>query len=210
MAKSNDSTSLLSDLTVVGQMKARAVGAWVERRGFCVFLEERRFGAHSRRAPDEPAVALCGVDNMLARAHLEDAGFDWVIETGLGAGPAAFKNFSLHTFPSSMRAAKLWADTESPAGQPASDILSRPAYNRRQHPSLDECGLTQLASKTIGVPFVGLLAAAFAISEILRRLHGGIAIEVLSASTTALEDIETSAVPSSVYAHGHTLAEVNE
>ena len=144
----------------------------------------------------------------MARAHLEGAGFDWVIEAGLGAGAAAFENFSLHTFPSSMRAAKLWADTGSSAVRLESDSLSRPAYNEQQHPSLDDCGLTQLALRTIGVPFVGLLAAAFAISEILRRLHGGIAFEVLSASTTALEDIETSAVPSSVYAYGHTLAKV--
>ncbi len=206
IAESNDSTSLLSDLTLVGQMKTRAMGVWVQRQGFCGFLQERRFGAHSTRASNEPAVALCGVDNLLARSHLEDAGFDWVIETGLGAGPAAFKNFSLHTFPSSLRAAKLWADTGSLVNSAASDTRSRPAYNKREHPSLDECGIAQLASRSIGVPFVGLLAAAFAIAEILRRLHGGIAFEVLSVCTAALDDIETSAITSSVYAHGHTLA----
>jgi hypothetical protein len=207
IAESNDSTSLLTLPGLVGQMKTRAMSSWLERQGFRTVLEERRFGAYSRRAPDEPAVALCGVDNQLARAHLEGAGFEWVIEAGLGAGPAAFRNFSLHTFPSSLRAADLWADigSRSPAGE-SGGTLSQPAYRMEEHPSLDECGLTQLASRTIGVPFVGLMAAAFAISELLRRLHGGVAFEVISGCTAVLEDIETSPAPSAVYAYGHTLA----
>lgn len=204
VAESNDSTSLLSNLGLVGEIKTRAMSTWLERQGFRTYLEERRFGAHSHRAPDEPAVALCGVDNTLARRHLEGAGFEWVIETGLGAGPAAFKNFSLHTFPSSLRATDLWAEA-APANQ-ANRALSQPAYRAEQHPSLDECGLTQLASRTVGVPFVGLMAAASAIAEILRRLHGGASFEVLSACTAALEDIEVSPCTSALYSYGHTTA----
>jgi hypothetical protein len=205
IAESNDSTSLLSDLPLVGRMKTRAMSVWLERQGFRTSLEERRFGPYSKRAPDEPAVALCGVDNKLARSYLERAGFDWVIETGLGSGPTAFQNFSLHTFPSSLQAADLWADSESTEPAPT---ISQPAYSTDKHPSLDECGLAQLASRTIGVPFVGLLAAAFAIAEILRRLHGGTGFEVISGSTAALEDIEMSSTPSSVYAFGHTPAAI--
>jgi hypothetical protein len=203
LAESNDSTSLLSNLDLVGRMKTRAISAWLERQGFRTYLEERRFGPYSRRAPDEPAVALCGVDNKLARSYLEGAGFQWVIETGLGAGPSAFKNFSLHTFPSSLKASELWADSESIT--PAV-VGGQPAYSTDKHPSLDECGLAQLASRSIGVPFVGLLAAAFAVSEILRRLHGGPALELLSGNSAALEDIEMSLMQSSVYAFGHTEA----
>jgi hypothetical protein len=203
LAESNDSTSLLSHLNLVGEMKTRVLSAWLERQGFRTFLEERRFGPFTRRAPHEPAVALCGVDNKLARSYLEQAGFEWVIETGLGAGPGAFKNFSLHTFPSSLKASELWADTEHRAPSPLGE---QPAYSADKHPSLDECGLTQLASRSIGVPFVGLLAAAFAVSEILRRLHGGSALELLSGNSAVLEDIETSHMSSSVYAFGHTEA----
>lgn len=211
IAESNDSTSLLSHLSLVGKMKTRAMTAWLEQLGFQSVLEERRFGPYSRRATDEPAVALCGVDNKLARTYLEDAGFEWVVETGLGAGPSAFKNFSLHTFPSSLRAAELWADTgKVTAALEGRDTLSQPAYRTEKHPSLDSCGLAQLASRTIGVPFVGLMAATFAIAEILRRLHGGAAFEVISACTAALEDIETSSIASSVYAYGHTGAKAHE
>ena len=48
-----------------------------------------------------------------------------------------------------------------------------PAYAQLKKGGLDQCGLTQLASRTVGVPFVGLIAATFVISELLRRLHDG-------------------------------------
>jgi hypothetical protein len=72
------------------------------------------------------------------------------------------------------------------------------------------CGITQLASHTIGVPFVGLLAAAFAVAEVLRRLHSGITHEVISASTSTLEDIEASTIPSSLHEYRHTLADTED
>jgi hypothetical protein len=67
----------------------------------------------------------------------------------------------------------------------------QPAYQALRREGMDECGLAQLASRTVGVPFVGLIAAALAVSEILRRLHGGTALELASGSIAALQDIET-------------------
>jgi hypothetical protein len=207
IASSNISTSLLSSSAIVGQMKTRAAAAWVERQGFRCLLEERRFGRQTCRGPSEPAVALCGVDNTLARQHLERVGFEWVIETGLGAGPEAFKNFSLHTFPSSRSAATLWSENQmATRAQPLTlELIAQlPAYQTALYPDLDECGVAQLASRTVGVPFVGLTAATLAIAEVLRRLHGGMILEVLSGSSAVLEDIETVWRPSETYAFGHT------
>ena len=203
MAKSNESTSLLTDSTMIGLMKTRALATWLEERGFHTIVDERRFGKWTRRAPHEPNVALFGVDNSLARAALEEAGFGLVVETGLGAGPQAFRNFSLHAFPSSLNAARLWAGNVSSI---ASDVLKMPAYEPSKHPTLDECGLAQLASRTVGVPFVGLTAACFAVAELLRRLHGGHALELVSGSTAALEDIEISAMDNRTYEFGHVAA----
>ena len=90
LAPSNDSTSLLSFLHDVGR-RSRVVAEWLER-GFETFLEERRFGPWTR-APDEPSVALCGVDNALARAALEKAGFDLVVEAGLRRGAAGLSKY---------------------------------------------------------------------------------------------------------------------
>jgi hypothetical protein len=196
LAPSNDSTSLLSFLRDVGRRKTRVVAAWLEQRGFETFLDERRFGAWTKRGHEEPNVAFCGVDNALARAALEKPGFDLIVEAGLGAGPQAFRSFSLHTFPSSSSAEQLWS---SQVGVPNENFEDQSAYQALRHAGMDECGLAQLASRTVGVPFVGLIAAGLAMSELLRRLHNGLALEIASGSVAALEHIEAVRMPSEPY-----------
>jgi hypothetical protein len=44
-----------------------------------------------------------------------------------------------------------------------------PAYQSLKREGMDSCGLAQLASRTVGVPFVGLIAACLVVSELLRR-----------------------------------------
>jgi len=200
MAESNDSTSLLASPKAIEWMKTRWTAAWLEARGFRPFIEERRFGEWTRRSPAEPGVALCGVDNGLARAALERAGFDLVIESGLGAGSESFRNFSMHSFPGSRRAEKLWSSVGIAA---APDVSGMPAYEELRKSGLDQCGLAQLASRTVGVPFVGLIAGGFVIAELLRRLHGGVALDVVAGSTAALEDIEISPIAAGPYRCGH-------
>jgi hypothetical protein len=39
--------------------------------------------------------------------------------------------------------------------------------------ALDQCGVTLLAGKAVGAPFVGAVAATLVLSEVLRLLHGG-------------------------------------
>lgn len=201
MAVSNDSTSLLAVPEQPQVMKTRWVGDWLERRGFEVRHEERRFGSWSKRHHLEPGAAFCGVDNALARAALEDGGFDLVIEAGLGAGTQGFRNFSLHCFPGPKRASAIWGAAAAAAAAP--DVSLMPAYEAMKEKGLDSCGVTQLASRTIGVPFVGLTAAILAVGELLRRLHGGRAMELVSGSLMALDDTEAFAAASEPYAHGH-------
>jgi len=196
IAPSNDSTSLLSRTADTGRRKTRVVGEWLEARGFVTFLEERRFGAWTTRAPDEPNVALCGVDNALARSALEKPGFDLVVEAGLGAGAQAFRSFSIHSFPASGSAEQLWARQ---VGQAEENFENKPAYEALRRGGMDQCGLAQLASRTVGVPFVGLTATCLAISELLRRLHGGLAFEVAAGSVAALDGIEKAEVTAAPY-----------
>lgn len=196
LTASNDSTSLLSFLPDIGRRKTRVVAEWLEARGFETFLEERRFGAWIKRAADEPGVALCGVDNALARAALEKPGFDLVVEAGLGAGPQAFRSFSMHTFPASRAAEQIWS---LQVGAKDVSYDDQPAYQALRDEGMDQCGLAQLASRTVGVPLVGLVAAAVVIAELLRRLHGGAALELAAGSVAALQDVEAVAAPASPY-----------
>jgi hypothetical protein len=53
------------------------------------------------------------------------------------------------------------------------------------------------------MPFVGLIAAALSVSELLRRLHGAEGVEFASGSALNLDDIGCVRLPFSPYAFGH-------
>ncbi|HKX50768.1 MAG TPA: thiamine biosynthesis protein ThiF [Candidatus Binatia bacterium] len=203
IAASNDSTSLLSFLRDIGKRKARVVADWLDAMGFETFIEERRFGPWTKRSDQEPGVALCGVDNAQSRAALEDADFELIVEAGLGGGPQAFRSVALHTFPASRTAGDIWA--RQAAGAP-DNFEDMPAYQALRDAGMDKCGLAQLASRTVGIPFVGLIAACLVIAELLRRLNGGMALEFASGSAASLEDFEFGRLETPVYSHGHVAA----
>lgn len=166
---STESTSILTDATLIGVKKTRAMAAWAERRGFQTSIQERLFDADFRRRPDEPAVALCGLDNAAGRRALDQVGFDMIVEAGLGRGYRDFRTMRLHTLPGARPTAEMWK-----AATAAEKVEDRPAYaNLRNDGVLDRCGMTLLAGKAVGAPFVGAVAATLALSEILRLLHGG-------------------------------------
>lgn len=200
IASSNDSTSLLSFSRDIGRRKTRVVADWLEERGFECFLEERRFGRHTARSESEPGVMLCGVDNALARAELDSEGFELILEAGLGAGPESFRSIAVHAFPASRTPSGIWS---TQVGQTGDNYEDRPAYTRLRKEGLDKCGLTELATRTVGAPFVGLIAACLVFSELLRRLNGGPQSEVISTSALALEDVAFVTVPPRPYASGY-------
>src|ERR1700733_12992647 len=81
---STESTSILTDQSMLGRKKTRLMADWAERRGFATIIQERLFGNDFHRNDEEPAIGLCGLDNALGRRALEQVGFDLVVESGLG------------------------------------------------------------------------------------------------------------------------------
>jgi len=179
LQKSNDSTSLLTDAGLIGNLKTRAMADWAELRGFRTKLVERRFPGGLRIANDEPRLALGGVDNPQARAAYEDAGFDWIVEAGLGNGPIEYLAIRLHTFPASTSARSKW---DRATGDSDRTALNKPAYEQLSAVGMDECGLVQLSSRSVGVPFVGAVTATLVIAEVLRQLNGGSTNEIIDMS----------------------------
>lgn len=167
---STESTSILSDAGMVGLKKSRAMASWAERRGYETTITERLFDENTRRRQDEPAIALCGLDNGKGRRALDAAGFSFVAEAGLGRGHADFRSILVHTLPGTTSSLKLWAEADTPPG----GGTDAPAYRKLlDEGSLDRCGATLLAGKAVGAPFVGAIAATIVLSEVLRLLHGG-------------------------------------
>lgn len=163
------STSILSAAEMAGAMKTRAMAIWAEGRGFETRIVERRFDASCVRQDDEPMIGLCGIDNALGRQALDRVGFSFVVEAGLGRGHRDFRTMRLHTLPSNRSAAEIWAATGKDE-----DVSERAAYQKMlENGELDRCGITLLAGKAIGAPFVGAVAACLVIAEVLRLLHGG-------------------------------------
>jgi hypothetical protein len=166
---STESTSVLTDASMIGLRKTRTMSGWAENRGFSTRIMERMFDAEFRRRDDEPPVALCGLDNALGRRALDKVGFDLVVEAGLGRGHRDFHTLRLHTLPALRSADEIWK-----AGVEGEDVTDRPGYRKLvTDGSLDQCAVTLLAGKAVGAPFVGATAACLAIAEILRLLHEG-------------------------------------
>jgi hypothetical protein len=164
---STESTSVLSDSSLIGVKKTRAMAAWAEWRGFETVITERAFGLSIKRLPDEPGVALCGLDNAEGRRALDQAGFDFVVEAGLGRGHQDFRSMLVHTLPGRLSSLELWKD--APAGDAAIDAA---AYQQMLANGTDQCGVTLLAGKAVGAPFVGAVASTLVLSEVLRLLAG--------------------------------------
>ena len=144
--------------------------ARTERRGFQAEIQERLFGPWTKRQNFEPTVALCGIDNALGRSALDQAGFDLVLEAGLGRGHRDFRTMRLHSFPGSRSSENIWTRTDAVR----EDTTQQAAYeDLLKKGALDQCGMTLLAGKAVGAPFVGATAAALVLSELLRTLHGG-------------------------------------
>jgi hypothetical protein len=163
------STSILTDTAMAGALKTRAMASWAEQRGFGTRIHERMFDASFTRRDDEPAIALCGIDNALGRRTLDRVGFAFVVEVGLGRRHRDFRTMRLHTLPGSRPASEIWK-----SGGDGEDVSDRAAYQRMlKEGELDACGVTLLAGKAVGAPFVGAVAACLAVAEVLRLLHGG-------------------------------------
>jgi len=174
---------MLTDSSQVGQKKTRTTAAWAEKRGFSVSIYERLFGSDFMRQPDEPSVALCGLDNALGRRALDQVGLDFVVEAGLGRGYSDFRTIRLHTLPGSRTAASIWAAETS-----GEAVEERPGYQKMlKDGDLDQCGITLLAGKGVGAPFVGAVAASLALSELLRLLHNGPLYQVIELDLQGIE-----------------------
>jgi hypothetical protein len=180
---STESTSVLTDASSIGTQKTRAMAAWASTRGFDSCILERLFQADFKRQAGEPAIALCGLDNGAGRRALDQVGFDLVVEAGLGRGHRDFRTMRLHTLPGPRPSAEMWKSAsvrESPVEQSAYNQLLTEGV-------LDRCGMTVLAGKAVGAPFVGSIAGALALAEVLRLLHGGPLHQVIDVDLQSLD-----------------------
>ena len=140
ITKANESTGLLIQPDkYVGRPKARALAEVLEDRGFRTRVSERRLELGHGPVGDEPRLALVGVDNPETRLSLSDAGFEGVIDAGLGGGPVHYLDMQTHTFPAGRRSdeVRAWGERVRAGGEA---LMSLPAYVKMAEASGDRCG----------------------------------------------------------------------
>lgn len=189
IAEANQSTGVLSDRASIGRRKTRVVSERLEALGLNTAVTERFFDSTTQRRPDEPGVALVGVDDPEPRRLVEEAGFDLVVDAGLGGTPQSYLDILVHSFPSGVDAAGAWTDRRTPPASPLVDQLAyRDLRDRLAAEGLSgeegdiECGVIEVAGRSVGAAFVGCVAATLVVAEVLRFFAGGPRFEILSVS----------------------------
>lgn len=174
LEQANDSTSVLTDLSLINIKKTRAMAAWCEERGFSANIVDREFAGDFKIHANEPALALCGVDNIEARRGLEKVGFKRIIDAGLGKGPQDYLSLIVRTFPANKSAEQRWPLEPSLEARDSSVdlILQKQAYKNLLENGADHCGLTEIAGISVGASFVGVIASTLVISLVLRLCRG--------------------------------------
>ena len=163
----NLGTQILTDYSWIGHRKAAAASAHLRALGFETFAIERRFVDNHGPLDDEPKIAIVGVDNAKARRSAAAAGFDFVLDAGLGTTPAEIFDLALHVFPGTCDPQSLWPD---PPVQRESQALPERYEKLVEAGVIDRCGAVTIAGQPVGVPSTALAAAALQLAQLCRAL----------------------------------------
>ncbi len=172
--EANCSTGLLTEKTDISRYKSRVVQAQLESLGFKTRLVERRFDARLIPQCGEPELALAGFDKPEPRRALGDK-FSRVVDAGLGASPTGYLDMLIHSFPSQLTPATAFEEDEE------ADLPLAAAYEAEISQRIDQgepqgdarCGVVEIAGATAAASFVGAIAGALSVADLLRILHDG-------------------------------------
>jgi hypothetical protein len=123
-----------------------------------------------RRPIGDPTLTLLGLDDLDVRRMAIAAGYEWIIDAGLGASFLQ-PRISWHALPPDNRLARSLFTARRHAQEPL-DVLEGTPLKEELSGTPGECGWLTFQSITAAVPSMGLAGAAFAITELLNSLSG--------------------------------------
>lgn len=183
----NLSTQILTKPAWIGRKKTRATAEWAEQRGFHTDVIERRFEEMTKRTVSEPSLAFIGVDNVEARRYAANAGFDLVIDAGLGASASEIFDIRLHSFPGQKTPEQAWPDF-TPEEKPLNAELARLVKEGR----LNVCGAMTIAGQSVGIPSVAVIAAVMQVAQACRAITEGKYCDLVDLNITDAQNNYTS------------------
>jgi hypothetical protein len=165
----NWGTSILVPKRRYGMLKTRLAEDWAMARGFQVKRIDRPFDEHIHRRDTEPAVALAGLDSAGVRKLLGGAGFDFVVDCGLGMTAQDYRKIRLNVFDRQYGPAAHFSTVKDDVTRRHEDNIRLAAYQDEiaRDPKA-ACGLAEIAGASAAVPFVSAFAGALAIAQTIR------------------------------------------
>src|SRR5262249_8564590 len=147
----NEATGLLTyGDDDVGRRKARVAASWLEP-AWDTSLIERRHRGDILLTDDDSPIVFAGLDNVPARYGVASAGFDYMVDAGVGHGPVDFESFQLRVLRRGTDPRGHWAAEGKTKNVEA--ILEQAVY-REYIAKYDRCGAFELAEGSVAVPFV--------------------------------------------------------
>lgn len=184
----NEATSILVGNEDIGTRKVRLAAAWLEHGGWETALIERRHRGDIQPAADDPPFLLCGLDALPPRKVLAQLGFDFMVDAGIGHGPADFEGIQIRVIPKGAPIERIW---DAPTQVESNNRLMRiEAYQALQR-EIGACGTYTLANASVAVPFVGAATGSLAIAQLIRLASlqaGGALIQLELAAPSMVID----------------------
>lgn len=150
------------------QRKARVAARWLDGLDWETSVLERRHYGDIPLLETDPAIVLTGLDEPDARIKIAGAGFDYMVDAGIGHGPVDFEGVQVRILKKGVDARLFWTAKAKP--KDIERLMQEHAY--QVHAKKDTCGTFTLAEASVAVPFVGAAAGAIAIAQLLRLGSG--------------------------------------
>jgi hypothetical protein len=161
----NVATGLVTRARDIGCRKTRIAAAWLEKTGWTTAQIERRHYGDITLQAGEPAIVVAGLDDVVPRLAVARAGFDYMVDAGVGHGPVDFETLQVRVLAKGADLEAHWSKREKPKDIDA--LLTREAY-RAYEAKYDRCGAVTLAEASVAVPFVGAATGALVIGQVIR------------------------------------------
>lgn len=162
VGEENVATGLVTTDGNIRDRKTRVAAKWLEKAGWQTALIERPFGQDFVARNDEPAMALTGLHDVDGRLAVARAGFEYMVDAGIGHGPIDFECAQIRVHrPGDALTWNAKVQTRS-----VDDLLERQAY--KEQAAVDKCGAYELAEASVAVPFVGAAIGALTLAQAMR------------------------------------------
>lgn len=165
VGEENVATGLLTSTEDINHHKTRIGARWLDDLGWPTSLIERRHYGDIPVLPDDPAIVVTGLDEPEARIAIAGAGFEYMVDAGLGHGPVDFEGLQIRVLKKGADSKAFWSPPETAKNVDA--LLERKAYQSHAK-KFENCGTRTLAAASVAVPFVGAAAGALAITQVIR------------------------------------------